>query len=186
MCDCGNEKVIDKYSLTNKATKSCGCLLTEFNNTRKVQSAGHENRIYRIWHGMKNRCKNPNSKDYPNYGGRGITVCEEWDTDFRSFRSWAFENGYSDDLSIDRIDNNKGYSPSNCRWADLSTQNSNRRVTTVEIRGKQMSFREIANEFNINYSTLYGRYQTQGLRGEDLISPPHQGMHVGRKKIEKK
>ncbi len=83
-------------------------------------------RIYRIWRGLQTRCQNKKVKDFPRYGGRGITVCEEWDASFLAFESWALANGYADDLCIDRIDNDSGYSPENCRWVTLKANNGNR------------------------------------------------------------
>ena len=85
-------------------------------------------RLYGIWRGIKRRCLNPNYHHFKNYGGRGITVCDEWLESFKSFYDWAMSNGYQDDLSIDRIDNDKGYDPSNCRWVTMAEQNKNKRV----------------------------------------------------------
>lgn len=129
-CDCGNEKELSLKVLKTGNTKSCGCLkkiaLTKANEARDLHGLkGH--RIYSIWHGMKSRCYNPNTENYKYYGGRGITVCDEWRDDVVSFYNWAMANGYQDDLTIDRKDNYQGYSPSNCRWATIAEQNKNKR-----------------------------------------------------------
>lgn len=89
-------------------------------------------RLYKCWIGLKARCNNPNDKDYKNYGGRGILVCEEWLNDFVSFMNWSMLSGYTDDLTIDRIDNNKGYSPDNCRFVTVTVNNRNRRNVKLD------------------------------------------------------
>lgn len=94
-------------------------------NQRKYGVAA--TRLYRIWGGMKSRCYNPNQRNYKYYGAKGIEVCEEWKSSFEAFRKWATENGYQEDLTIDRIDGDKGYSPDNCRWTTMSEQLKNRR-----------------------------------------------------------
>jgi hypothetical protein len=123
---------------------------------------------------MRDRCNNPNSKDYKRYGGRGISISEVWD-DFENFQSWSIMNGYSDDLSIDRIDNDRGYGPDNCRWADIFTQNANRRASTVLINGRFLTLKEVSEEFDIKLTTIRNRYYNQGYRDEQLIAPSHQG-----------
>lgn len=130
-CDCGNISNVVGYSLTDGKSRSCGCLQKEavanMNKTCKRTHGKKNTRLYRIWNGMKDRCFNKNSPDYNSYGGRGITVCEEWKQSFECFYIWAVSNGYSDSLSIDRINGDGNYEPDNCRWATASEQNRNRR-----------------------------------------------------------
>jgi hypothetical protein len=133
-CACGKTVVTRGSRLKMGTAKSCGCdrALTVISKREKgikrVNTHGlTDTKIYTIWSAMKRRCLNPNACNYKNYGGRGIEVCEEWIHDFKSFYDWSMINGYAQNLSIDRIDTNQGYSPLNCRWITLIEQASNKR-----------------------------------------------------------
>ena len=138
-CDCGNYADVTGDSLRQGKTKSCGCLGDD--NRRKITTRnrygatkhnqckeGKKSRIYRIYDAMHQRCYNEKNGAYKHYGGRGIVICDEWKNNFESFFQWSLKNGYSDDLSIDRIDNDGNYEPSNCRWADMTLQGLNRGI----------------------------------------------------------
>lgn len=126
-CDCGNVCIKATSQLRSGKTRSCGCLRKETLSRMRTIHGLSGTRLHRIWAGMNKRCINPKSPYYYLYGGRGITVCDEWKHNFQAFYDWALANGYNEKLSIDRIDNDKGYSPANCRWATASEQRKNQR-----------------------------------------------------------
>lgn len=174
VCSCGNKTKASTSDLVRSNIKSCGCIQGTWSKTHGKAKT----RIYRIWSNMKNRCTNKNLDSYKYYGGRGITVYDEW-LKFENFNEWSMENGYDDHLTLDRVDNNKGYGPDNCRWASRSQQmNNTRQNTKVEINGENKTIAEWAEETNINYSTLYNRYW-RGDRGEKLIRETNP--NIGRR-----
>ena len=129
LCDCGTHTRVSGVNLRSGRSTSCGCFhkdkLIERNKTHGLC----QSRLYHIWRGMKSRCYNVNEKSYKRYGARGIKICDEWlnkENGFINFYNWAMANGYNDTLSIDRIDNDKGYFPKNCRWTTIQCQNNNR------------------------------------------------------------
>ncbi|MBQ1293078.1 MAG: hypothetical protein IIY21_03510 [Clostridiales bacterium] len=131
ICDCGNETIVRGIYLVRHATQSCGCLRKTSPKKRQTIILGCKHPLYRKWVNMKSRCYNSNVHDYENYGARGITICEEWLHDPNAFILWSLANGWKDGLQIDRIDNDKGYSPKNCRFVTLLENKANQRKKHV-------------------------------------------------------
>lgn len=128
-------------------------------------------RIHSIWRKMRDRCNNPHASNYLNYGGRGISVCKEWDDNFMSFYKWALANEYNDHLSIERIDVNGNYEPTNCKWITLSEQGRNKRSTKYAvINGVKKPLIEWAELHDLSYKTISTRW-SRGVRGNELIGP---------------
>lgn len=127
-------------------------------NNGNYKHGGKGTKLYEVWYSMRRRCNCPKSSNYKHYGGRGIKVCEEWNTDFSIFQKWAFDNGYVEGLSIDRIDNNGNYEPLNCRWATLKEQANNQRNTLkIEYKGTTKTLHQWADCLGIKACTLYYR-----------------------------
>ena len=126
LCECGNNVKV-RADVVGKTTYSCGCLAREKTKERTFVHGDCNSRIYRIWEGMRQRCRDKNASNYHNYGGRGIKVCPEWSDNFIKFRNWSLENGYKEKLTIDRINNNGDYTPDNCQWTTIKQQSKNRR-----------------------------------------------------------
>lgn len=133
---------------------------------------------------IRDRCNNKNNSDYKYYGGRSITVCAEWNTDFKPFYDWSMENGYSDELTIDRIDVNGNYEPNNCRWVTRKAQTRNRNITrTALYEGQMRPISEIAEIEGISYQKAYSKYARKGM-GNRICAVREAGtVHTGRKGV---
>lgn len=173
-CDCGNEKVVRGISLRKGDTKSCGCLSRENALNKAAAHITHgqsKTRLYRIWFNMRKRCSNPSHPDYHRYGARGIQVCDEWNNSFEPFYEWSMANGYQDDLTIDRIDNNSNYSPDNCRWVNTEVQNNNtRRNHYVTFGGETLTIQQWSAKQGINKNTLHARLVKYGWSVERALT----------------
>lgn len=170
-CDCGNIKVVRSDSLQSGAIRSCGCMKKAQEKINLTKHHSHKmsgTRIYHIWRGMKDRCYNVHSPSYYRWGGRGITICDEWKDNFSAFYSWAMENGYSENLTIDRIDNNGNYEPNNCRWATMEEQSRNRQSNVViQIGNSKRTLKEWCEIFELEYGTILERYHNNGFESID-------------------
>lgn len=172
-CDCGNVKVIRADALIGGCTVSCGCKKKEQDRVNLTANHSHKmsgTRLYVIWNGLKGRCNNPNDPRYYRYGGRGISVCEEWNTSFQSFYDWAISNGYSDDLTIDRIDNDGNYEPTNCRWTTSKEQCNNRSSNiNIKIGNATKTLTEWCEIFNVDTKRTMTRYSRDGFVSIDRL-----------------
>ena len=131
---------------------------------------GRHEILYNIWCAMKERCNNPHNKRYERYGGRGITVCDEWQSDYAAFRSWALENGFDDGLTIDRINGNGNYSPNNCRWVTTAAQNRNySRNHLLTYKGETLCLADMADKYGVNRATVLFRLKS-GKSVEEALS----------------
>lgn len=168
-CQCGTEKRVLGADLRRGQSTNCGCEARKRlgDATRTHGEAG--TRLHRIWKSMRARCLRPTYPGYARYGGRGITICEGW-SKYEVFRDWAVANGYRDDLSIDRVDNNKGYYPQNCRWATHKTQSRNRNFVALTSDGRPGP--EVAEENGIPVTT-YNQRRFDGWSVDDAATLPY-------------
>lgn len=159
LCDCGKTSIVEGSHLRSGHTKSCGCISKNMIGDATRKTGLSNTKLYFTYKNMCNRCYRETNDMYYIYGGRGITVCDEWkdkERGFEYFAEWALSNGYSENLTIDRIDNNKGYSPDNCRWSDLLTQANNKRNTRyLVINGEKDTVANLSRKYNISYWNLF-------------------------------
>lgn len=180
-CDCGNECEIIGNSLKQGHTKSCGCLQIELTAQRFRKYDSSTETLRHVLSSIKQRCLNPKNSDYYLYGGRGITICKEWLDSVNGvalFVHWSLENGYKKGLSIDRIDNSKGYSPDNCRWVDNHIQGRNKRTNhLITFNEETHCLAEWAEIKGIKYHTLKQRINKYKWSIEDALTIPTGGQH---------
>jgi len=156
VCECGTERNVSANNLKSGGSRSCGCYNLELVTNRILgKSVKHglskKHPIYKVWEGIKQRCTNTNAFAFDSYGGRGISICNEWCNDFQSFYDWAIANGYAKGLTLDRIDNNGNYEPSNCRWATRKEQGRNKRNNIkIYYDGKEYTVAELSTKLNIS------------------------------------
>lgn len=174
-CDCGNEVNVFGENLKKGNTTSCGCYRKEKVKEEKTTHGLSDNNLYYAHSNMKSRCYNQNDKRFKNYGGRGIIVCDEWlgANGFINFYNWAISHGYSDGLTIDRIEVDGNYEPNNCRWVDLTTQENNRTNNhLITYNNETMTMAMWAEKLGINYKTLSNRINTQKWSIEKAFTTP--------------
>lgn len=175
-CDCGNEAIVVSYGISKGSTKSCGCLVRDTTGLLNRTHGDTGTRLFSIWQGMRARCENPKARGYQRYGGRGIHICDEWH-DFAVFRAWAQSHGYQECLSIDRIDNDGHYEPSNCRWANMIQQARNRSNTKLyDYAGRTGSVKEHAEIEDVSYSALFHRLKGGQPIGEAIAALRAKGL----------
>lgn len=168
-CDCGNEIVIPIYTLQRGVVHNCGCMKQKHHN---ITHGGSYTPLYNLWHQMIYRCEKPNNRAYKDYGGRGIHVCEEWH-DFETFKNWADETRPSTDYTLDRIDNNKDYSPDNCKWSNKKEQANNRRSNVkLEYQGEVHDLTEWSEILGFDYKRVHNRMFKLGWSFEKAITTP--------------
>ena len=157
-CECGNEKEVYTNNIISGKSKSCGCLARENNAKRMTTHGESKTKLYKVWRGIKTRCTDSKSKSYVFYGGRGIKMYDEWYKSYEIFSKWCYENGYKDGLEIDRIDVNKNYEPSNCRFVTrLVNANNKRDNHYLTINGESHTIAEWSRIKNISQNLIIGR-----------------------------
>lgn len=175
-CDCGNEIIAEISPLKDGRTISCGCYHKSHIGNKKHGASN--TRLFRIWANMVNRCTNPHTPRYKDYGFRGITICEEWlgKDGSSNFIEWALRNGYQDNLTLDRINNDEGYSPSNCQWSTYQKQANNRRNNhLITYKGRTQTISQWADEIGLSQSVISDRLNKLNWSIEKTFETPYLG-----------
>jgi hypothetical protein len=192
-CDCGNTHIASPNDIRNGKIKSCGCYHREASKKRaqKFENDVYSNkRLYSIYNGIKKRCYSCNEPRYRDYGARGIIMCDIWidkECGFDNFVTWSNANGYDDTKSIDRIDVNGNYEPSNCRWISMKEQNLNKRCTKwVDYNGEHIQLKILCDRYKLKYDAIHNRIYNLGWSVNDAIEIPllkrNQKLFFGKKK----
>lgn len=186
-CDCGNIITVNTQALRSGNTMSCKCLHKELLSKRR--SKGHESRsrLYSIWNGMKHRCFSENARCYARYGGRGINICDEWigENGFQNFKYWAINNGYSDELTLERVDNDGNYCPDNCTWATHEQQANNMSTNNrITVHGETHTIAEWSKITGLNRKTIWRRRYIYHLPEDILFTHSTREVMNARKSIQ--
>lgn len=169
-CDCGEELCVNTNSLTSGKTQSCGCYARERAIEANIKHGKRHTKIYNTYRGMKDRCFNKNNPKYKNYGGRGISMCDEWKNDFMCFYNWAMDNGYEETLTIERINVNGNYEPSNCKWIPACEQAKNRTTNIfIKYNGETKILSEWCKDLGLSYKKIHLRL-SYGIPIEKIFS----------------
>lgn len=177
ICECGNVKQVSIYDLINNKSRRCSSCARKFRGKRTHGMS--RTRIYTAWIDMKSRCYRKEDSSYENYGGRGITVCDEWKDNFEPFRDWALGNGYASHLSIDRKDNDGNYCPENCHWVTKQEQNNNtRRNHYVFYKERKYTLSQLAHEHDLKPTVVYKRLQRGWSIEEAIETKLNERRHI--------
>lgn len=177
-CDCGNLVKVVSTELKKGTTKSCGCWKKKYNKQCRTKHGQFQSKLHTVWGNMKRRCYNENCKMYSTYGGRGISVCDEWKNDFKNFYDWSMANGYDENAergqcTLDRIDVNGNYEPSNCRWVENKVQQNNRRDNRIiEYKGEKYTLTQICEKFSLDSRNISWRLRN-GWTDKEAIEIPN-------------
>ena len=175
VCDCGNEYTATSHALIHGTATQCHRCAMKQVGLSNTKHKCEPKRLHEIYTNMKTRCNNPNYELYHRYGGRGISVCVEWADSFIAFRDWAFSSGYSEELSLDRIDNNGNYCPENCKWSTVTEQANNRRTNRlVTLFGETDTLANMVRKTGTTYGTVQARLDS-GWDVERAFTEPVRG-----------